>query len=102
RGDGCIGHDRRAARDRIADLPHLLDMRVVKLAEVVPDARKRWYDVRLIAAAGDDIMGTLLDAKMLATEVPADVHQLHRIQRTASAPWRGTRVGALTFESVLN
>ena len=86
------GHHRRPLRDRIADLAQLRDVRVIELAEVVPDARHRRHDVRLVAAAGDHVMRALLGAQVLAAEVPADVHQLHRVERAAAAPGGGAGV----------
>ena len=38
---------------------------------------------------------------MLAPEMPADVHQLDRVQRRAPAPRRAGRVRALALERVL-
>ena len=75
---------------------------VVDLTEVVPDARILRDDVRLIAAAGDHVVGTLLQPEVFATEIPADVHQLHGIEGRSAAP-RGARgVGAFTLERVLD
>ena len=80
-GHRRVGHHRRALRHLVADLPHLLDVLVVGLAEVVPDRRVARHDVRLIAAVGDDVVRALLEAQVLAAEVPADVHQLDRVER---------------------
>ena len=80
------GHHRRALGDVVADLPELLDLRVGGLAEVVPDRRGARDDVRLIAAVGDHVVRALLERQVLAAEVPADVHQLDRVERAAAAP----------------
>ena len=97
-----VGHHRRGLGHRVADLPQLLDVRVVGFAEVVPDARVGRHDVGLIAAVGDDVVRALLQAEVLAAEIPADVHQLHRVERRASAPRRAGRVRALAFEGVFD
>ena len=87
---------------RVADLAQLLDVLVVGLAEVVPDARVRRHDVRLIAAVGDHVVRALLQPQVLAAEVPADVHQLDGVERGAAAPRRAGRVRALALERVLD
>ena len=48
-----VGHQRRAFGHLVADLPQLLDVRLIDLAEVEPDAGVARHDVRLIAAVGD-------------------------------------------------
>ena len=75
---------------------------VVGLAEVVPDRRVRRHDVRLIAAVGDHVVRALLQAQVLAAEVPADVHQLDGVERRAAAPRRAGGVRALALERVLD
>ena len=80
----------------------LLDVLVVGLAEVVPDRRVARHDVRLVAAVGDHVVRALLQAQVLAPEVPADVHQLDGVERAASAPRRAGGVGALALELVLD
>src|SRR3546814_3533056 len=82
-GDRRAGHLRGAFRDLVAELEILLDAVEILLAEIVPDRGDRRYDVRLIAAVGNHIMGPLLGAEMLAAHVPADVHQLHPVKRGA-------------------
>src|SRR5439155_6435002 len=47
-------------------------------------------------------MRALLDAEMLAPEVPADVHQLRGIERGFAAPRCAGGVRAFTFEAVLD
>ena len=39
---------------------------------------------------------------MLAAVVPADVHQFHRVERRAAAPWRRGAVRRLAFEGVFH
>ena len=95
RGPRRAGHQRRALRHLVAEVPHLLDVRVVGLAEEVPDRRLRRHDVRLIAAVGDDVVRALLEAEVLAPEVPAGVHQLHGVERAAAAPGRAGAVRGL-------
>ena len=85
------GHHRRGLGDRVAGLPHLLDVREVGLAEVVPDRRGARDDVGLIAAVGDHVVRALAQAQVLAAEVPADVHQLDGVERAAAAPRRRRR-----------
>ena len=96
------GHHRGGLRHLVADVPHLLDVVVVGFAEVVPDRGVRRHDVRLIAAVGDDVVRALLNAQMLAAEIPADVHQLDGVERRASAPGRAGRVRAFALERVLD
>ena len=67
----------------------------VGLAEVIPDGGRPRDDVGLVAAVGDDVVRALLERQMLATEVPADVHQLHSVERAAAAPRRAGRMGRL-------
>ena len=97
-----VGHHRGRLRHAVADLVHLLDVLVVGLAEVVPDGGVRRDDVGLIAAVGDDVVRPLLDAEVLAAEIPGDVHQLHGVERRTAAPRRARRVRALAFEAVLD
>ena len=56
------GHHRRGLGHGVAGLPQLLDVRVVGLAEVVPDRRGARDDVGLIAAVGDDVVRALARA----------------------------------------
>ena len=97
-----IGHHRGGPRDLVADLAQLLDVRIVDLAEVVPDAGVLRHHVGLIAAVGNDVVRSLLQAEMLAPEIPGDVHQLHRVERRAAAPRLRGGVRALAFERVLD
>src|SRR2546430_12902148 len=48
----------------------------IHLAEEIPDRSERRNDVGLIAAVGDHVVRALLRAKLLAAQIPADVHQL--------------------------
>ena len=73
----------------------------VRLAEIVPDRRDRRHDVGLIAAIGDHVVRALLGPQVLAAEVPADVHQLHRIEGAAPAPGRPRRA-RLAMERVFD
>ena len=84
--DRGAGHRSRAVGHLVADIPHPHDVRVVGLAEEVPDRRGRRYHVRLVAAVADHVVRALLDPQVLAAEVPADVHQLHRVERTPAVP----------------
>ena len=97
-----FGHHRRALRDPVADRPQVLDALERRLAEVVPDGRGRRHDVRLIAAVGDHVVRALRQRQVLAPEVPADVHQLDRVERAPAAPRRRGRVRALALEAVLH
>ena len=97
-----IGHHRGRLGHRGADVPQLLDLVVAGLAEVVPDGGVGRHDVRLVAAVGDDVMRALLQPQVLAAEVPADVHQLHGVERRPAAPRRASGVGALALEGVFH
>jgi hypothetical protein len=97
-----IGHHRRGLCHPVADIPQLLDFLVAGLAEVVPDRCSRRDDVRLVPAVGDDVMRALLDAQVLAAEVPPDVHQLRGVERRSAAPRRTGPVRALALEAVLD
>ena len=102
RRDGRVGHHRCALGHGVADLAHLFDVFVIELAEVVPNTREARHDVGLIAAVRDHVMRPLLQSQVFATEIPADVHQLHRIERAASLPRRACRVRALALEGVFD
>ncbi len=78
---------------------HLLDVRIVELAEVVPDGGSRRDDVGLVAAVRDHVVRALLQPQMLAPEVPADIHQLDGIERAATAPRRTRGMRAATLEA---
>jgi hypothetical protein len=86
----------------VSPISRSLDVRVVDFAEVVPHARIRGHDVRLIAAVGDHVVRSLLKPQMLAAEVPPDVHQLHGVERRPAAPRVGGGMRALTLERVLD
>src|SRR5215467_4757379 len=73
-----IRHRRGRVGDLVADLVVFLDILEIHLAEEVPDRGERRDHVGLIAAIGDHIMRALLGAKLLAAEIPADVHELDR------------------------
>src|SRR3546814_15219868 len=101
-GDRRAGHLRGAFRDLVAELEILLDAVEILLAEIVPDRGDRRYDVRLIAAVGNHIMGPLLGAEMLAAHVPADVHQLHPVKRGAAPPGCASGMAAVALECILD
>ena len=102
RGPRGVGHQRRALGHLVADVPQFLDVRLVVLAEVEPDAGVARHDVGLVAAVGDDRVRALRQAQVLAAVVPADAHQLDRVERRAAAPRRAGAVGRLAFEGVLD
>ena len=102
RGDRGVGHLRRAFGHGVSDPPHPHDVVVVALAEEVPDAGRRRHHVRLVAAVADDVVRALLDAQVLAPEVPADVHQLDRVERAAAVPRVAGAVRRFAFEGVLD
>ena len=54
----------------------------------------RLFDHVLVAAVGNDVVRALADLEVLAAIVPADVHQLDRVERAAPAPRRAGRVRA--------
>ena len=87
----CRSSSRRPWQSSSPICPHLLDLRIRRLAEVVPDRGRARDDVGLIAAVGDDVVRALLERQVLAAEVPADVHQLHGVERAAAAPRRSRR-----------
>ena len=82
--------------------PQLLDLRIRRLAEVVPDGRIPRDHVRLIAAVGDDVVRALFERQVLAPVVPADVHELDRVERAATPPRRPGRVRRLAGERELD
>ena len=99
---GRIRHHRGGLCHRVAQLAELDDFRILQLAEKIPDARVGGHHVRLVATVGDDIVRTLLQAQVLAAIVPADVHQLDGIERTAAAPWRHGGVGGFAAKRVFD
>ena len=100
--DGGARHEGGALGHAVADLPHAHDARVVGLSEEVPDGGGRGHHVGLVAAVGDDVVRALLDAEVLAAEVPANVHQLDRVEGAAPVPGRAGPVRALALEQVLD
>ena len=97
-----VGHQRRAFGHLVADVPQLLDVRLIDFAEVEPDAGVARHDVRLIAAVGDDRVRALRQAQVLAAILPADAHQLDGVERRAAAPRRAGAVRRFAFERVLH
>jgi hypothetical protein len=47
-------------------------------------------------------MGALLNAQMFAAVIPANVHQLHGVERTAPAPWRIAGMRRLALKCVFH
>src|SRR5260370_38371743 len=86
----------------VADLPQLFDMRIVALPEVIPDRRALRHYVRLVAAVRNNVMGALLETKMLAAEDPPYAHQPTSIQRAAPAPRAHRGMCALSLDFALN
>ncbi len=83
-----VGHHRRAPAAIVSPMSHSsLMCVVVGLAEVVPDRGVGRHDVGLVAAVGDDVVRALLQAQVLAAEVPA---------RRPSARRRRARCGRAT------
>ena len=97
-----VGHQRRALGHLVADVPQLLDVRLIGLAEIEPDAGIARHHVGLIAAVGDHLVRALRQPQVLATVVPAHAHQLHGVERRASAPRRTGAVRRLALEGVLH
>ena len=97
-----VGHHRGGFRDLVADLVVALDVLEVDLAEEVPDRGERRNDVGLVAAIGDHVVGALFGTKLLAAEIPADVHELDRAQRVAAAPGPGRGVRGFALEGVFD
>ncbi len=97
-----VGHHRRALRDGLTNPPQLLDLRIRRLPEVVPDGGVARDDVRLVAAVGDDVVRPVLEGKVLPAVVPADVHQLDRVERASSSPRRACRMRGLAGERELD
>ena len=97
-----IRHHRRTVGDAVADAEVLAHVLHVGLADVVPDLRQCRHDVRLFAAVGDDVVRTLFRPQVLAAHVPAHVHQLDRVERAASAPWRGGGMRGRAVECVFH
>ena len=65
------GHRRRADVIRCGGL----DAGRGDLAHEVPNAGARWHHVRLVAAVGDDVVRAVLEGKVLAAVVPAELGQ---------------------------
>src|SRR6185503_14603827 len=82
--------------------PEALDLGVRRFAEVVPDRRVARNHIRLIATVGDDVMRSLLNPQMFAAVIPANVHQLHRVERTAPSPRRIAAMRRLALERVFD
>ena len=91
-----------ALRHVVADAPHVHDVVVIGLAEVIPDRGVGRHHVGLVAAVGDHVVRALRQAQMLAAEVPADVHQLHGVERALAAPGSAGGVRAFALEHVLD
>ena len=102
RGDFSTRHERRALRHVVANRPQILDVRVVGLAKVVPNGCRRRHHVRLIAAIAIHRVRPLLQTQMLATIVPADIHQRRRIERGLAAPRCTGCMRTLALEQVLD
>src|SRR6266516_697368 len=77
------------------------DTVVVPFAEKIPDRRLRRHHVGLIPAMGNHVMRAMLRAQMLAAKIPADVHQLHRVESASPHPRRPRGMRALAVEAVL-
>lgn len=96
------GHHGGPLGDLVPRRPHVLDLRVRRLAEVVPDRRGAGDDVGLVAAVGDDVVRALLERHVLAVVVPADVHQLDGVEGALAAPRRTGGMRGLSLEAVLH
>ncbi len=103
-GGGEFGprHHRGALGHFHPDVVHLLDFGIGYLAQEIPDGCRARYHVRLIASIGDHVVRPLLQPQMLASKIPADVHQLHRIERAAAAPRRARRMRRFSHKVVLD
>ena len=95
-------HHRRRHGHIVANLPQIHDVLVVGLAVVIPNRGVGGDHIRLVAAVGDHIMHPTAHADMFAAKIPADVHQLHRIQRAAPAPRSPGGVRRLSSECVFD
>ena len=102
RRERSVGHQGCALGDLVADLPESFDVRIIQLAEVIPDGGGGRNNVGLVAAIGDYVMRALLQAQMLAAEIPTCVHQFHGVQSAAAAPGSAGTVRAFAFEQVLD
>src|SRR5262249_50182191 len=69
---------------------------------VIPDSSVRWDNVWLVASISNDVMRTLRQPQMLAAEIPADVHQFHRIEGALASPRSARGVRTLAFERVFD
>ena len=76
-------------------------MRIVQLAQVVPDGGVLWNDVRLIPSVGDHVVGALGESQVLAPEIPGDIHQLDGVECAAAPPGCAGRMRRLSLEGVL-
>ncbi len=96
-----LAHLRRALGNLLHPLEVLHHVVEVVGANVVPDLGGGWNHVGLAAPVGDDIVNAGVVPDVLPHQVHAHVHQLHRIQRAATAVGRGGRVGGHASEAKL-
>src|SRR5690606_28852376 len=71
------------------------------VAEIVPDACLVRDDVGLQTTIGDHIVRTLVGMHVFAAVVPADIHEFHGVERTATGPGAHSAMGGYTREAVL-
>src|SRR5262249_1126111 len=99
---GGVGHLRGRCRDLGAERVQVANPLVIPFPEEVPDRGFGWHYIGLVAAVRDYVMRAMLRTQMLAAEIPADVHQLDRVQRAASRPGRSGGMGALAVKAILS
>ncbi len=97
---GGAGHLGGGFRHGVAKLEKLLDVRIIQLAEVIPDAGFRGDHVGLIASVDDHVVRALLRTQVLALEVPCGVHQLDGIQSALAFPGRAGGVRGLSVKAI--
>jgi hypothetical protein len=78
---------------------HRLDGRVRPVAQVVPHGSFRGHHVGLVAAVGNHVVGSLRGRQVFPLEVPANVHQLYRIEGAAAPPGSTGAVGRFSLKS---
>src|SRR2546421_3019941 len=96
------GHHRGGLRHGVPEFIEFFDMWIVELSEVIPDGSLGRNNVRLITAVENDVVRSLLQPQMLATEFPSSVHQGNGVESTASFPRSARSVSCLAVEKILN
>src|SRR5271169_2285319 len=95
-------HHRSGGGHGVPQIVEFLDMGVVQLPKVIPNAGVRGNHIGLVAAIHDHVVGALLEAKVFPAEIPANVHEFDGIQSAAARPWRTGSVGSTAVKEILH